>query len=155
MAILAFVLIFMPFNKASANEVFVPVHGYYNDGYYYNANQSPYQPPIYTPPPAPAPTPIVYSNSVNPNAENSATVPKTAKVKTASAVKTVASSASTKNSNTYSGLAANAFYGISGFLPSGLIQWIMFAILILLLVILTRIIFNTKENYHATPLKHE
>ncbi|MEK7500458.1 MAG: IPT/TIG domain-containing protein [Patescibacteria group bacterium] len=51
-------------------------------------------------------------------------------------------------------LASNAIFGENGFLPSGLIQWILFAIVILLIVILVRKVFGAQENYHATPLKH-
>jgi len=159
LTILAFVLIFAPFNKASAEGGVNYIYGTFDNGYsnynngsYYNTNQASYQAPIYTPPPTT--TPIVYSNSANPNVASTTTVPKTvAKAKTTSAPKTVA--LSTTKSNSVGGLAANAFFGSNSFLPSGLIQWILFAIFILLLVILTRKIFGAKENYHATPMKHE
>ncbi|MSU44799.1 hypothetical protein EXS45_01315 [Candidatus Nomurabacteria bacterium] len=52
-------------------------------------------------------------------------------------------------------LASNAIFGSNGILPSGLIQWILFAILLLLIVILVRKIYGGGEKYHATPLKHE
>ena len=52
----------------------------------------------------------------------------------------------------YSNLAANALYGSSSFLPSGLIQWLFFAIIILLIVIFARKIFSPK--YFEGPLKH-
>jgi hypothetical protein len=51
-------------------------------------------------------------------------------------------------------LAANAVYGSDSFMPSGLLQWIFFAILILIIVILVRKIFGGEKNYHQTPLKH-
>lgn len=54
----------------------------------------------------------------------------------------------------YSNLASNAIFGSDSFLPSGLIQWILFAILILLIVIVTRRIFGAKENYDEAPMKH-
>ena len=114
---------------------------YSNSGQYYN--QSVYQPPVYVSPPAPAPTPVVYSNETNPNTANAASAPKTV-------VK-----ANTPKTYNVSALAANALYGANSFLPSGLIQWILFAIFILLIVILVRITFGYKENYHATPLKQE
>src|SRR6185369_1177126 len=72
--------------------------------------------------------------------------------------KTAASSAGTSNSNnandTYSNftdengnsdisnLASNALFGANGLFPSGLIQWILFAILILLIVILVRKVYG-------------
>ena len=62
---------------------------------------------------------------------------------------------SANNPNSGSALASNAIYGSNSFLPSGLIQWILFAIFILLLVILVRRIFGAKEKYQSTPLKHE
>ena len=54
----------------------------------------------------------------------------------------------------YSNLASNAIFGSDSFLPSGLIQWILFAILILLIVIVARRIFGAKENYDEAPMKH-
>jgi hypothetical protein len=57
-----------------------------------------------------------------------------------------------KNSNN---LAATAILGsANSFLPSGLIQWVFFAIIILLIVIFIRRIFGAKKNYEETPLKH-
>lgn len=55
----------------------------------------------------------------------------------------------------YSNLASNAIFGSNGFLPSGLIQWILFAITILLIIILVRKIFSAKKNYEEIPMKHE
>jgi len=54
----------------------------------------------------------------------------------------------------YSNLAANAIFGSNGFMPSGLIQWILLAIIILVIVILVRKISGAEEKYHSTPLKH-
>ena len=54
----------------------------------------------------------------------------------------------------YSNLASNAIFGSGSFLPSGLVQWILFAILILLIVILARKIFGARENYDQAPMKH-
>lgn len=55
----------------------------------------------------------------------------------------------------YSSLASNAIFGTSSFLPSGLVQWILFAIIILLIIIIVRKIFGAKDNYDASPMKHE
>jgi len=57
------------------------------------------------------------------------------------------------NSNA-SNLAATAIFGSNSFLPSGLIQWILFAILILLIVIFVRRVFGARKNYEESPLKH-
>lgn len=53
----------------------------------------------------------------------------------------------------YSDLAGNVIYGANGFMPSGLVQWLLFAIFILLVVILVRKVFWV-DKYHQTPLKH-
>jgi hypothetical protein len=54
----------------------------------------------------------------------------------------------------YNSLASNAIFGSGSFLPSGIIQWILFAILILIIVILARKIFGAKEDYDEAPMKH-
>jgi hypothetical protein len=73
------------------------------------------------------------------------------------------SSSSTNNSNqtgsttdnSASDLASNAIFGSNSFLPSGIIQWILFAILILLVIILVRRIFGAREAYEELPMKYE
>jgi len=55
----------------------------------------------------------------------------------------------------FSSLAANALFGGSTFLPSGVTQWILFIIFILLLVIMVRRIMGAEQAYHASPLKHD
>ena len=61
----------------------------------------------------------------------------------------------TNNINSNSNdLGANAIFGFSNLIPSSLIQWVFFAILILLIVILVRRISGGKEKYDAVPLKH-
>ena len=60
------------------------------------------------------------------------------------------------NSNgNYSNLASNAVFGSNSVYPSGLIQWILFAIIILLIVILVRKIYGGDKKYLSTPLKHD
>lgn len=54
-----------------------------------------------------------------------------------------------------SNLASNAIFGANGPYPSGVIQWVFFAIMILLIVILVRKVFGGSARYHATPLKHD
>lgn len=66
---------------------------------------------------------------------------------------TTSADADDANFNT-SNLASAAILGAPGtFLPSGLIQWVMLAIIILLLVIFIRKIFGASKRYHETPLK--
>jgi hypothetical protein len=51
-------------------------------------------------------------------------------------------------------LLASAIYGSEGsFLPSGLMQWVIVAILVLLAVIIVRKLYFEKK-FHAEPLKH-
>jgi hypothetical protein len=60
----------------------------------------------------------------------------------------------TDTSYKYKAATANAVFGSNTFLPSGLVQWILLAIIILVIVILTRKIFGGEKEYHETPLKH-
>jgi len=50
-------------------------------------------------------------------------------------------------------LAGAAIYGSNGFMPSGIIEWLLFAIFILIIVIIVRKIFF-QDKYNSTPLKH-
>lgn len=67
---------------------------------------------------------------------------------------TVNTITTTDNNNNYRSLTSNAIFGSDTFLPSGLIQWIFFAIIILLIVILVRKIFGREQSYHEAPMKH-
>jgi hypothetical protein len=62
------------------------------------------------------------------------------------------SNTSTETEN-FNSLASNALFGANSFMPSGIIQWLLFAIFILLVVIIIRKIFFA-DRYHSTPLKH-
>lgn len=148
------------FNNTSNNDA----QNYNNQNY----NQAPtyYYPPAptYVNPapaptyvnPAPAPTTTIYSNSTNPNPVAVVTIPNTiAKAKTTTSTKNTSVAKKTTPINTDSSLAANAIFGSNSFLPSGLIQWILFAILVLLIVILVRKIYGGGEAYHAAPMKHD
>lgn len=145
LAILAFGVITMPL-EANAE-----VAGYYNRYNKPKLNQTKYilsdnVSGIPNPgAPAPvdySPTPIIYSNSPTPTSTN--TVTKVVKSK----------STSTATNSDASDLAANAIFGSNGFMPSGLIQWILFAIFILLIVILVRKVTGTENKYHEEPMKH-
>ena len=60
------------------------------------------------------------------------------------------------NVDSPSNLAANAVFGTSNsFLPSGIVQWVLFAIVVLLIVILVRRIFGARDNYYEAPMKHD
>ncbi len=56
----------------------------------------------------------------------------------------------TTNKNGVSALASNAIFGSAGLMPSGLVQWILFFILVLLIVVLFRKIFIHDDK----PMKH-
>lgn len=168
LAIVAFGLISMPVKaNAELSGYFTP---YGSTSFNNNQNYSPaptyYYPPaptvIYTAPnpvayvnytPQPAPIATVYSSGTNPNAVATSTTPKTvAKAKTTTTKDTTIAKTDTSANNS---LVASAIFGSSGFLPSGIIQWILFAILVLSIVILVRKIYGADEAYHAVPLKHE
>lgn len=58
--------------------------------------------------------------------------------------------------DTTSSLASNVIFGsASSLVPSGLIGWILFAILILIIILVVRRIFGFTDAYHSTPLKHD
>jgi len=53
------------------------------------------------------------------------------------------------------GLAASVVLGSeNSFLPSGLIQWVLLAIVIASIIILVRKVFGAREEYDSAPLKH-
>ena len=57
--------------------------------------------------------------------------------------------------NNSSNLASTAILGApDSFLPSGLVQWVIFAIIILFIIILVRRVFGAKKIYDETPMKH-
>jgi len=65
-----------------------------------------------------------------------------------------ATEVASKSTYDYAAVTANAIFGSNGAYPSGLVQWIIFGILILLIVILVRKIFGGDQRYLSTPLKH-
>src|SRR3989344_6154982 len=54
----------------------------------------------------------------------------------------------------YGSLTANALVGSNSFMPTGLVQWIIFAILIVLIIFLWRYVHRSKEKYMLEPMKH-
>lgn len=145
LAIFAFGIISLPF-QASADQAgvvtpygatkygSVPVNNGYN---------------TYT---GPATTYVAPANTTTSSTVNTATE-NTGEVKGASTTKTTTTTVN-KNTENESNLSANAVSARSGFLPSGILQWVFFAILILLIVILVRKILGADKKYHSTPLKH-
>jgi len=110
----------------------------------------------------PAPTQTYYpvypvstqTTYIVPTVDSTKTVAKTSTNSTVKKATTTTTTAKTEVSDKYEALAANAIFGDVGFLPSGLLQWILFAILVLIIVILTRRVFGGAKKYHQTPLKH-
>ena len=161
LTILAFAFMFIPFNQAAAQAC---GDGGCNTTWggvsypttptnpYYFAN--PYQTPLYY-----NPTPTVNSNSTNPNPKVTQTktvyVNQTPNNSTSNSTEPTTESGNIDSTNSVSGLASNEIFGSSSFLPSGLIQWILFAIFILLIIILVRRIFGAREAYEETPMKYE
>ncbi len=137
----------------------------------YPPSQVAYVPPVqqnivYAPTPV-IPTNVVYSTSLNPNPPTTVTRVVTRTVTTPSSGSSSQSTTSgttgttnsttptTDNGNNGSNLASNAIFGSSGFLPSGLIQWVLFGIFVLIIIILARTIFGAKTAYEEMPMKYE
>jgi hypothetical protein len=140
-------------------------------GYGYNTNY-PYQgqtyyqspAPVYVQP-APAPT-TIYSNSADSSTKAATTTKTVAKAKSTTDYTLAYVPTSLLNSinglkpatnvtaptNTPT-LTANALD--TGFLPKGVLGWILLLILLLAIVILVRKVFGGRDRYHAAPLKHE
>lgn len=53
----------------------------------------------------------------------------------------------------YGSLTANAFLGSNSFMPTGLFQWILLAIIIAIIIFLWRYV-HAEEKYMSEPLKH-
>ncbi len=170
--ILAFI-----FNLFLASSAFAAGGGMVQSGVTFNPDYSTQyqyvQPVVYTPAPIVYNTPTVIPGCEGRNTGYStitgqscagnyvAPAPKPAPVtavrKTTTTVAKTTSkpvaTASDVNPN-YGSLTANALFGSNSFMPSGLIQWIVFAILILLIVFLWRYVHGSKEKYMTEPLKH-
>jgi ATP-dependent Zn protease len=150
LTIFAFILVFIPFNKVSA---YVTGCG---EGGCNTVSGSSYNVPLYQLPTPVAPqdvTQTVYTNNTN-KTKNNSTQTNTNTTQTTNTSNTVAPTTQ-DNTNSTSDLVSNAIFGSGGFLPSGLIQWILFAIIILVIVILARKIFGGKEAYEEAPMKYE
>lgn len=100
-------------------------------------------------------------NAVTVSSTVTSTTPSASATINTSAIKSTTSSSTSKTpektdtatKEDYSNLASNAIYGGVGFMPSGIIQWLLLAILILLIVIIARKLYF-EDKYQAKPLKH-
>lgn len=146
--------IFMP-NKAYATggPTYVPGHYNSNGGYTYGDfvwAPKPVENPVYQP--------VVYQNNYS-NAPMAGT--NTTEVSnydsryySESNIKTSSTGDTSITGSDYKNLTANSVFGGLSFMPSGLMQWILLGIFILVIVILVRKVTGKGEEYHATPLKH-
>jgi len=80
--------------------------------------------------------------------------PQTIITNTSTTSKSTNATASNKSTEDGTSLAASVIFGEKSFMPSSIVQWILFAILILVIVILTRKIFGGEKEFHSTPMKH-
>ena len=149
LTVLTFGIIIMPakINAQYYNDGYITIHGYVNNPVQNNNQGYYYQTPIYVQPQALIPAPIIYSNNPNQTSTNSVT-------ETNTTTNNSDTTDTTTTDNNSSNLASNAIFGSNSFLPSGLIQWILLAIIILVIVILIRKISGAEDKYHSTPLKH-
>ena len=150
LAILAFVLLFTPIKtEADFNYSFNSSFGVNNNSV---PNPTPFYQYIY-PPSIPAPTQTsVFNTPTIDSTTPTQTVARTTPTKTVTKTTTTVTETD-KERGRYENLAANTIFGSIGFVPSGLFQWILFAILILLIVILTRRVFGGNKKFQETPLK--
>lgn len=103
--------------------------------------------------------PLTVNRSVPP-----ATTVKTA-VKSASVVSTTKKTSTTTDkpsdtnsiktdNNSDNGLSANALFGANGFMPTNFLQWLILAILVLIIIILFRKAYLSEEDKSPHNLKH-
>lgn len=148
LAILALGSLFMP-TKAHAtsssvkwcnNCQIIPEKDYNTPVYQAPAPVVPvYQPVVYQT------QPVYQNNYVQPQANTSNTDAMTGDPKVTSVGVTTTD---------YKDLTANSLFGRFSFMPSGLMQWILLGIFILVIVILVRKVSGKDEEYYTTPLKH-
>lgn len=159
--IFAITSIFMP-NKAyaaSGQPTYVPGHYNSNGSYTYGEfvwAPKPAKNPAYQP--AYQGQPVSYQNNYsNPPVAGTNTTDVSnydSRYYSESNAKTNSTSDNNITSDDYKNLTANSIFGGLSFMPSGLMQWILLGIFILVIVILVRKVTGKGEEYHATPLKH-
>lgn len=64
------------------------------------------------------------------------------------------SDSETNKDENVSSLASSAIFGSNSLVPSGLIQWVLFAIIVLLIIIIVRKVTGATDRYHKSPLKY-
>ena len=105
-----------------------------------------------------------FSNAMNFTVNNAiAYASSTSSTSTTKNISSTKNTTTVQNTNQTSGdtsqtqvkdLAAGAIFGSNAFMPSSLLQWIFFAILILLAVVLWRKLYVSDEERHHSTLKH-
>ena len=118
-----------------------------SNGIYFRVDNTIINPPTVTPPVVAKTVSTTTTKKITPKV---ATVKKTVAV--APANTQVACAPTTSGTNNQN-LSANALFGANGFMPSNLIQWLVFGILILLAVVLWRKVYVTEKD-KSKPLKH-
>lgn len=151
--------------------IFMPKQAYAEYAYYHfnpSDNNAPLYPapkpevipvyqPVYQPQPVIYQTQPVYTQlqtqPVYQNTTNYSNAPQanTSTTEVSNTDKTISTGV---NGEDYSSIAANSVFGGFSFLPSGLMQWILLAIFIVVIVILIRKATGKDEEYYSTPLKH-
>ncbi|MCF7834251.1 MAG: hypothetical protein K9L98_03230 [Candidatus Pacebacteria bacterium] len=71
----------------------------------------------------------------------------------ANALSSFYNSRNTDNSS-YKGLTSNAVFGSNSFLPSGILQWFIFIVLVIAIIFIWRKFFGAEKYYRSIPLKH-
>ncbi len=120
---------------------------YYNNPPLYQPGQTAY----YTNPEptiiyVPGPTRTIYKTTTVKNTSSNTSTTDTSN--------TSADNKEVSYTDKYNALGASAIMGGNSFAPSGLVQWILLAIIILVIIILARRILGATDKYHKTPLKH-
>ncbi|MFA5783206.1 MAG: hypothetical protein WC868_13140 [Bacteroidales bacterium] len=90
------------------------------------------------------------TNNVSTNTTNNSNTTNTTVAKTTDTNETVTID---ESNDSFNGLTANALEGSNSFLPTGLMQWIFLAIVIVAIIFLWRYVF-AEEKYLSEPLKH-
>lgn len=93
------------------------------------------------------------NNSSNSTSTNSTKTTETVKSSDTSTTKTDDDVVASDVNESYGNLSANALFGSNGFMPTGLVQWIILTIVILAIIFLWRYV-HAEEKYLAEPLKH-
>ncbi len=119
-----------------------------SNGIYFRVDNTIINPPVIAPNPTP---PTTTTKTVSTTTK---TTPKVAVIKkTTTPTSTQVACAPTTGDANNQSLTASAIFGANGFMPSNIIQWLVFSILILLAVILWRKVYVSEKD-KSKPLKH-